>query len=140
MTLRTTSRSASAGSAARYVFPEAPAAELGHQPERPEVFADFRENRDPGKRPQQAVAAQEDLELIFPMGEPADDLGSRDLLSRLSAEANLLVDEPDGRLIVQPRVPRQDLLRGLPLAAAPGRSQRIDLAREPGAVRPATGR
>ena len=47
-----------------------------------------------GEWPQHAVATQQDLQLILPARKSIHHLGRADLLARLAAEADLLVDQP----------------------------------------------
>ena len=77
MTFRTTSRSASAGSAARYVLPEAPRPSSASSRNGPRSSPTSGSIGRDGHRPQHPVAAEQDLELVLPAREPADDLGGR---------------------------------------------------------------
>ena len=91
-----------------------------------------------GEGPEHAVAAQKQLQLLLPLGEPADHLHRSDLVARIAAEANLLVDQADGRFRAQARVAGQQVLRRDGLTALPGRGQFVDLPRDPRIVRGVT--
>ena len=109
-------------------------AELAEEAERAESLADFREDRGPREGAEQAIATQEDLEFLFPLGESAHDLGRGHSLTRLAAQAYLLVDQSDGVLGLEPGPTLEEFLDSDVLALRPGRSDRLDLIGHPGAV------
>src|SRR5271157_3218626 len=132
MIFKTTSRSASAGSTARYVFPG-----LRISPKWTELLTNFGEIRSPGKGPQQAITAKQQFEFSFPLGEPGRDLSGDHLLSRFTAKTDFLVHQPDRFLRAQFGVLLQEFFNGDLLTARPGGRHRPDLARDPLALRPA---
>ena len=87
-------------------------AELAEEAERAESLADFREDRGPRERAEQAIATQEDLEFLFPLGKSAHDLGRGHALTRLAAQADLLVDQADGVLGLESGPSLQEFLDG----------------------------
>ena len=106
-------------------------AELRAQEERPEVLADLGEFGRVRERAQQTIAAEQDLELALPARVPDDHLGGGHVLARFAAEVDLLVDQPDGRLVGDPGMAVDDLARQDAMPARPGLGHRVDLARDP---------
>jgi hypothetical protein len=71
---------------------------------------------------QEAVTIEEGFEVGRPPGEAAHDLLRGDLLAGFLAEAELLIDQPDGRLrvIAQFRMSVEEFLGGRTMAPPPG--------------------
>jgi len=113
-----------------------PPAELAEETEGAELLADFREDCGPREGSEEAVTAQEDLELTFPLGISAHDLGGGDALTCLAAQAYFLVDQPDSVLGPESGPSLEEFLDGDGLASRPGGRDRPDLIRHPGAVPP----
>ena len=94
------------------------ATQLSNQAERAEHLADLGKHGGVGKRPQQAITVEEDLELFLPLRVPARDLGRRHILARFATETDLLVDQADGGLDIQVGELLQQIVRGDRAAAA----------------------
>ena len=76
------------------------------------MLTNFGEIRSPGKGPQQAITAQQQLEFIFPLGEPGHDLSGDHLLSRFTAKTDFLVHQPDRFLRAQFGILLQEFFNG----------------------------
>ena len=129
VTFRTTGRSASAGWEARKTRPDAPRPSSASEPEPRQDLADFREGGGAAPGCSMQLAIEQDLQLVPPAREPPRHLGRIDRQAGLQAEAGLLVDQPDGGLVAELGMARQDVLGPGPLAATPGGDQLLDLPR-----------
>ncbi len=104
-------------------------AQLGEQPEAGEQLPNVGEYDAGRSGLDQALAIQEHRQLVAPSGKPPRDLGHVHLETGLLAQADLLVDQPDRRVIAELGVACQYVLGAGTLAPAPRGHHLVDLLR-----------
>ena len=129
VTFSTTGRSPSEGCAARKTRPAAPRPSSASSRKPASDLPHPREDDAGRGRFHEALAIQEHRQLVAPSREPPRDLGRVDLQPGLLAEADLLVDQPDRRLVAELGMAGQDLLGQGTLAPTPGGHHLLDLLR-----------